>query len=130
MAAKKRQPQPEFTPEEIRKILLEHRYLMDMAAIVKKWGITMNRLRTWKKDPRFRTVSGSLRELVIVALRACPVRDPADLVAFLDMQDHAVYTPEEIRAALDALVAEGKAEKHGGAWRYNEARLARERFVF
>ena len=68
--------------------------------------------------------------LVIVALRACPVRDPADLVAFLDMQDHAVYSPEEITRALDALVAEGKALREKGAWRYDEARLARERFVF
>ena|SRR5688572_30454751 len=119
-----------FTNEEIKKILLEHRYLLDADALCKKWGITRNRLRTWKREHRFDGVRGGLRELVIVALRACPVRDPADLVAFLDMQDHAVYTPEEIARVLDALVAEGIAERRKDSWRYDEKRLARERFVF
>jgi hypothetical protein len=121
---------PAFTEDEIRRILLEHRYLLDADAITKKWGITRNRLRAWKKEHGFEYLRGGLRELVIVALRACPVRDPADLVAFLDMVDHSVYSEEEITSALDGLVTEGIAEKKNGTWRYDEDRLARERFAF
>lgn len=126
-------PPPPFAPSEIRSILLEHRYLSPAAAVCEKWGITASCLRRWKREHRFAYLAGSLRELVIVALHSSArgVRDPAELVGFLDMQDHTVYSPAEIGAVLDALVAEGKAVKRGGAWRYDEARLARARpFIF
>jgi hypothetical protein len=120
---------PDLSPSEIRSILLEQRYLAPVAAVCKKWGITASRLRTWKREHG--AVSGSLRELVIVALQSSTVGDPAELVSFLDMQDHCIYTPAEIAAVLDGLVAEGKVLKRDGVWSYDQARLARERpFIF
>jgi hypothetical protein len=126
-----RLPAVAFSDEEIKNILLEHRYLERADAICQKWGISRDRLRTWKRDPRFAPLRAGLRELVIVALRAGPVRDPAELVSFLDHQDHAIYTPAEITGVLDALEQEGKAARRDGAWHYDEARLGRGRpFIF
>ncbi len=121
-----------FSDAEIRSILLEHRYLATADAICAKWGITRSRLREWKRDHGFAYVRGDLRELVIVALWSGPAREPADVVSFLDWQDHAVYSPDEIRRVLDALVVEGRAVRRGGAWHYDKKRLARSRrpFVF
>lgn len=128
-SARTKRPAVAFSDEEIANILLEHRYLAGADAICQKWGITRDRLRTWKRDHL--CLRAGLRELVIVALRAGPVRDPAELVSFLDYQDHAIYTPAEIKGALDALVNEGKAAWRDGAWSYDEARVERERpFIF
>lgn len=122
---------PEFSDVEIRNILLEHRYLLPAEAICAKWGITRSRLRTWKREHRFEYLCGSLRELVIVALRSASVSDPAELVSFLDMQDHTLHAAKEIEDVLDALVVEGKVRHGDGAWHYDEGRLTRERpFVF
>jgi len=123
---------PDFSSDEIRSILLEHRYLAGADAICAKWGITRSRLRAWKRDHGFEHLRAGLRELVIVALWSSPVRDPAELVSFLDYQNHAVYSPEEIGRVLAALVAEGKAVRRAGAWHYDKKRLARapRPFVF
>ena len=122
---------PAFSHAEIRKILLEHRYLAPADATCAKWGITRSRLRAWKREHRFEYLRAGLRELLIVALRSGPVRDPAELVSFLDMQDHTLYAAKEIADALDTLVVEGKALRGDGAWQYDEGRLERERpFVF
>ena len=99
--------------------------------VCKKWGITVGTLRRWKREHRFEYLRGDLRELVLVALCSSTVRDPADLVSFLDMQDHTIHSPKEIGDTLDALVVEGKALKRDGVWSYDETRLARERpFLF
>jgi hypothetical protein len=126
-----KRPVAAFSDEEISSILLEHRYLASADAICEKWGIPRSRLRTWKREHRFEYLRAGLRELVIVALRAGPVRDPAELVTFLDYQDHTIYTPAEIRGALEALVKEGKAVERDGGFHYDEGRLTRERpFIF
>ena len=117
-----------FSDEEIRSILLEHRYLASADEICQKWAISRATLRTWKRDHAFAYVRGGLRELLIVALSSAPVRRPDELVEFLDAQDHTRYTPEEIARGLDALVVEGRALRRDDAWIRND--VSPPRFIF
>jgi len=118
-----------FTEAEIEKILLEHRYLLGADAVCKKWRITRGALRAWKAahgSPR-----AGLRELVIVALVGGPIGDPAELVAWLDYQDHAVYSRREIGRVLAGLVKAGIAVKRADGYRYDRSHARRGRgFVF
>ncbi len=58
----------EFTDDQIRKILLEQRYIYTADQLCAKWQITRYRLRQWRKQFRYAYLVGDVRELVIVGL--------------------------------------------------------------
>ena len=109
-----------FTPDEIRRILLELRYIYTVRQLCAKWHITPYRLRQWQHQWHYAHLSGSVRELIIAALyQGAPTT--ADISAYLDYADHTVYTPEEIEAVLKQLEIDGFAIRTGTGWRYNAA---------
>lgn len=109
----------DYSPADIRKILLELRYFYTVKQLCAKWHITPYRLRQWQQALRGTPPIADRRELVIVAVHQ-GARTCADMIAYLDYVDHAVYTPDEINAVLDQLEAEGIALSHNGEWRYNQ----------
>lgn len=121
-----------FSKQEIRRVLLEHRYLMKADELCAKWAISRGTLRDWKKIVRFDYLSGDLRELVIAALASGGSATLARLAAWVDYQDHSPYSEAEIRVVVDGLVKDGIAAWVGeNVVRYapSESRLA-GRFVF
>ncbi len=128
---KARAPVPSFSASDIRRILLEHRYLLSADTLCAKWEITRTTLRAWKKSARFEYVRGDLREIVIAALAEGKPATLQSLAAWADYQDHSPYSESEIRAAVDGLVKEGVAAWEGESVRYapSAARQA-TRFVF
>lgn len=99
-----------FSREDVRRVLLEHRYLLKADELCAKWQITRSTLRAWKKSARFEYVRGDLREIVIAALAGSEKPATlASLAAWADYQDHSPYSAAEIRAIVDGLVAEGIA---------------------
>ena len=123
---------PVFSEQEIRRILLEHRYLMKADELCAKWEISRATLRAWKKVGRFDYLSGDLRELVIAALASGASATLARLAGWADYQDHSPYSEAEIRVVVNGLVKDGIAAWDGkNVVRYapSESRLA-GRFVF
>lgn len=129
---KPRAPVPSYSAPDIRRILLEHRYLLSADALCAKWEISRTTLRAWKKSARFEYVRGDLREIVIAALAEGKAATLESLAAWADYQDHSPYAESEIRAVVDGLVKEGIAVwESETAARYapSPARQA-SRFVF
>ena len=104
-----RTPVPSFSAPDIRRILLEHLYLLSADALCAKWEISRTTLRAWKKSARFEYVRGDLREIVIAALASGTPATLQSLSAWADYQDHSPYAESEIRAVVDGLVKEGIA---------------------
>lgn len=132
MPSNTRAKSPAFSERDIRRVLLEHRYLMSADEICAKWEISRAKLREWKKLGRFEYLSGDLRELVIAALASGKKATLERLAAWADYQDHSPYSEAEIRVVVDGLVQDGVAVWDGdGTVSYapSEARLA-ARFVF
>ena len=98
-----------FSPDDIRRILLEHRYLLKADELCAKWQITRATLRAWKKAARFEYLSGDLRELVIAALASGGNASLAELTGWVDYQDHSACSESELRAVIDGLVRDGIA---------------------
>jgi hypothetical protein len=111
-------PNEAHLPAEIRKILLENRYLSTAAQVCAKWHITPYRLRQWKQQWNYAYLVGTLPEMVIVALHQ-GAHDIAGIIAYLDYLDHARYTPAEIGEVLAQLEQEDFAINHNGAWHYD-----------
>jgi hypothetical protein len=123
---------PAFSEQEIRRVLLEHRYLMTADELCAKWAISRATLREWKKVGRFDYLSGDLRELVIAALASAGSATLERPAGWADYQDHSPYSEAEIRVVVDGLVAEGIAAwdgENGVRYAPSESRLA-GRFVF
>lgn len=108
----------DFTPDEIRKILLEQRYFYTARQLCAKWHITPYRLRQWKQQWNYTYLVGTLPEMVIVALHQ-GAHDIASIISYLDYLDHARYTPAEIDEVLAQLEQADFAIYHGGAWHYD-----------
>jgi hypothetical protein len=102
-----------LSEQDIRRILLEHRYLVKADELCSKWQISRATLRAWKKSARFEYLSGDLRELVIAALASGGKATLQDLAAWADYQDHSVYSEPELRVIVDGLVSEGIAAWEG-----------------
>jgi len=128
----RRAPAPALSPEDIRRVLLEHRYLMKADELCAKWQISRATLRAWKNTACFEYLRGDVRELVIAALADGKPATLAGLAAWADYQDHSPYTEAEIRAVVDGLVAEGIAVWEGVATARHAPSAARlaARFVF
>ena len=119
-----------FTPDEIRRILLELRYIYTVRQICAKWHITPYRLRQWQHQWNYAYLSGSVRELIIAALHQ-GAQTTADINAYLDYVDRTVYTPEEIEAVLKQLEIDGFAIRTGTGCRYNPAHSQNDQaFIF
>jgi transposase-like protein len=112
--------QSEYTHEERRKILLEHRYLYTADKLCAKWGISKSQLRKWKKEFNYNYFIGSLRDMTIVALHNGAHIIPA-IFDYLDALDHARYTEKEILELLKGLQAEGIAKTKDGEWFYDKS---------
>ena len=104
---------PSFSVRDLRRVLLEHRYLLTADELCAKWEVSRGTLRTWKKAARFEYLRGDLRELVIAALAVGRPATLRALAAWVDCQDHSPYSEPEIRAVVDGLVLEGVAAWEG-----------------
>jgi len=125
-----RTAQRDFSPDEVRRILLELRYVYTAKQLCEKWHITPYRLRQWQRQWNYAYLVGNVRELVIVALHH-GAQTIADIRAYLDYADHSVYTSEEITAVLSQLESDGFALHDGALWRYNAAHSQHDRsFIF
>ncbi len=108
----------EFTADQIRKILLEQRYIYTADQLCAKWQITRYRLRQWKKQFKYEYLVGDVRELVIAGLHQ-GLQDVPTLSSFIDYHDHAVYSAKELTSILKRLQAEGIAIRQNDRWLYN-----------
>jgi len=121
-----------FSEQDVRRILLEHRYLLKADELCTKWQVSRATLRSWKKSARFEYLCGDLRELVIAALASGGSATLPQLAAWADYQDHSPYSEAEIRAVVDGLVTEGIAAwdgKTGARYAPSTARKA-AKFIF
>ena len=119
-----------YSVEEIRKILLEHRYFYTADEVCKKWGITKYRLRQWKKECSYAYFIGEVRDMMIVALHNGAATLP-DIQSVLDYLDHCLYTEIEILEIIKKLEAQGLAVYENGRWLYNKAYSKNDtRFIF
>lgn len=119
-----------YSPEDIRRILLEHQLLFTAHETCAKWDIRPGTLARWKRDQRPWRKPYGFRELLIVVLFRSG-GTPSEMIPYLDYLNHAVYTEEEIVQGLQRLEEEGIAVRDGNAWRYNRARLQGARpFIF
>ena len=109
-----------FTPDEIRRILLELRYVYTVKQLCEKWHITPYRLRQWQHQWHYAYLTGNLHELVIAALyHGAQTID--NIRAYVDYLDHTLYTPEEISKVLKQLEFDGLARNDDAHWLYNAA---------
>ncbi len=109
-----------YSDEEIRKILLEHRYFYTIDELCRKWSITTYQLRKWKKAFQYTCFIGEVRDMAVVALHSganeiCGIGD------FLDYLNHCRYTEAEIVEMLEELKAQGIAIQVNGAWLYDQS---------
>ncbi|GIK65635.1 MAG: hypothetical protein BroJett018_34290 [Chloroflexota bacterium] len=109
-----------YTEEEKRRILLELRYFYTEAELCQKWNLTRYRVKQWKKATNYAYLIGTLREMVIVALRN-GASSIAAIIGYVDYLNHAVYTEAEIEPILHGLREEGIAQEQAGVWSYNRA---------
>lgn len=79
-----------------------------LAAAAARYGLPLTTLR------RARPVTPTLDDLLLHALSPDHPTAAAELVGWLDHVDHAVYTPAEIEARLQALSATGVVTDDGG----------------
>ena len=112
----------EFTPDQIRKVLLELRYISTAAELCAKWQITRYRLRQWQKQFNYKYLVGDVRELVIAGLHQ-GIQDVPTLSKFIDYHDHSVYSTKELTSILKGLQIEGVAILKNGRWLYNPKHL-------
>ncbi len=112
----------EFTDDQIRKILLEHRYIYSADELCAKWQITRYRLRLWKKQFKYEYLVGDVRELVIVGLHH-GIHDLPTLMSFIDYLDHSAYSAKELTSILKRLQTDGIAIRKNDRWFYNSKHL-------
>jgi hypothetical protein len=110
----------EYTHEEKRKILLEHRYFYKADGLCAKWGITRSQLIRWKKEFNYNYFIGRLRDMAVVVLYNGTHTIPA-MIEYLDYLDHSRYTEVEVLELLKSLDAEGIAEKKDDKWFYDKS---------
>ena len=110
-----------FTESEVRKILLELRYIYSIDEVCAKWQITRYRLKQWQKQLKYEYLVGTARELVIAGLHLGCV-DRSGLREFIDYHDHTRYSDEELGSILEQLKAEGIAIFKNDRWMYNSGR--------
>ncbi len=119
-----------FSNDEIRKILLEQRYIYTADELCAKWQITRYRLCQWKKQFSYAYLAGDVRELVIVGLQHGR-HDLPTLISFIDYLDHSTYSAKELTSILKRLQAEGVAIQKNGHWLYNPKHSHHDRsFIF
>ena len=108
----------DYSDDEIRRILLEHQLVSKADETCKKYGVTRARLRDWKK--RFPSVYPSLRDRMLEILQRTEgglrAGDFEGLREWLDHADKVVYRDDELKAALEELVASGHAVRSADAW--------------
>ncbi|MDQ3817225.1 MAG: hypothetical protein M3247_08260 [Thermoproteota archaeon] len=110
----------DYTHEEKRKILLEHRYFYTIDKLCAKWGISKSQLSKWKKEFNYNYFIGGLRDMTVVALHNGAHTIPA-IIDYLDALNHARYTEKEVLELLKGLEAEGIAKKKDGEWFYDKS---------
>src|SRR3954466_7664243 len=110
----------EYTHEEERKILLEHRYFYIIDKLCAKWGITKSQLRKWKKEFNYNYFVGSLRDMTVVALHNGAQTIPS-IIDYLDFLNHARYTAQEVLELLTGLETEGVAKWRDDEWLYDKS---------
>jgi hypothetical protein len=108
-----------YSVEEIRKILLEHRYFYTAVEVCKKWEITNYRLRQWKKVYSYAYRTIGVREMTVVALHNGATTIP-DIRSVLDYLDHGLYTDREILKIVKQLETQGLVHDENGRWLYNK----------
>lgn len=120
----------DFTNDQIRKILLELRYIATADQVCAKWQITRYRLRQWQTQFNYKYRVGDVRELVIVGLHQ-GIQDVTLLIKFIDYHAHSVYSTQELTSILTQLQAEGIAVLKKGRWLYNRKHSHHNRsFIF
>lgn len=109
-----------YSIEEIRKILLEHRYIYTADELCEKWGITKHQLRKWKQEFRYTYFIGTVRDMLVVAVHsgATTIKDIQNM---LDYLNHCLYSEAEIIEMLEELQIQGIAINENGLWIYNQA---------
>ena len=121
----------QYSADEIRRILLEHRYCLKADDIAKKWGISRARLREWKREYKYEYLFPRLSGLIVAALWRHGPSDTKYLVEYAAWQNRSSHTEQEIIDALQPLLAEGAVKLESGKWMYEEAYLQRGRpFIF
>jgi transposase-like protein len=110
----------EYTHEEKRKVLLEHRYLYTADKLCAKWGISKSQLSKWKKEFNYSYFIGSLHDMAIVALYN-GAQTILAIINYLDALNHARYTEKEVLELLKGLQAEGIAKTKDGEWFYDKS---------
>jgi hypothetical protein len=119
-----------FTDDQIRKVLLELRYIYTAAALCAKWQITRYRLQQWQQQFNYKYLVGDVRELVIAGLHQ-GVQDVPTLSKFIDYHDHSVYSIDELTSILESLQIDGIAILKNGRWLYNPKHSHGDRsFIF
>ena len=121
----------QYSPDEIRRILLEHKYCLKADDIAKKWGVSRARLREWKHAYRYEYLSPGLSDLIIAALWQHGPSSTKYLAEYTAWQDRSFYTAQEIVEALQPLLVEGVVKLESGKWVFDEAYLHQGRpFIF
>ena len=104
-----------YIDDQIRRILLEGKFLHTNVELCEKWGISQYRLRKWRKSYG---VPWTFEDCLIAAIYRGGWHEPADFVAYLDWRNHAIYSPAEIDAMFQRLLAAGDVEQDGTRYRY------------
>jgi hypothetical protein len=109
-----------YSTEEIRKILLEHRYIYTADELCEKWSITKYQLRKWKQTFHYTYFIGTVRDMLVVAVHsgATSIKDMQNM---LDYLNHCLYSEVEIVEMLKELQAQNIAINENGLWLYNQA---------
>lgn len=119
-----------YTDEEIRKILLEHRFLLTLDEVATKYGLSRYRLRKWKREHSFGYLRIADEEVALAGLYQGITTIPL-LIEFVDYVHKSRYTEPEMREMLGGLVHKGMVRTDGNLWSYNHDRLREGRgFVF
>ncbi len=105
-----------YSDDRIHRILLELRFLHTVQQTCAKWEVSAYQLRKWKKQrPGWRW---TLEDLIIAAIHTGGWHAPADLIGWLDYQNHAVYSASEVRELFDTLEARGEVRRDGERFQY------------
>ena len=109
----------DHSSEQIHRILLEGHFLFSNAELCAKWGITQYRLRKWRSAARTaRTFRWTLEDTLIASIYRGGWHEPASFIEYLDWRNHARYSPDEIDAMFQNLLARGDVETNGTSYRY------------
>ena len=121
----------QYSADEIRRILLEHKYCLKADDIAKKWGISRARLREWKRAYKYEYLFPGLSGLIVAALWQHGPSDTKYLAEYAAWQNRSSHTEQEIIEALQPLLLEGAVKLDSGKWMYEAAYLQRDRpFIF